>query len=726
MPIAPRSLRIYLALLVAASILPVLGMSAYLLFSAADHERQSAEASLLRSALAIRVALDREIQIAVAALETLRHSRELAAGDLRGFEAQARVIKAQHPHWIGIVLTRPDGQQLFNLAAQSGQPLPNIGHYEVIQAVVRKRAPAVSELMVGRVRPVPLVGIDVPVLEGAELKYILGLSMPAAHIQQLLEQVPVPPGAVATIADYKDVVVARSGASAQAGERAGVLAALGNAAEGLARAGEGSAARVVGYSRAEASGWIATVSLPEVALAAATRRSIVALVLGGGALLALTLGAVVLLGRRIASPIERLAKSAADVVRGVPGLPAAHGAIAEVHALEAALRAAGELQRRANEDRQRVIETVQQSQKMEAVGRLTGGIAHDFNNLLAVIANSLAILERNPDADLRRQTLDAVRRAADRGAALTRQLLVFSRQGELNAAPVDVAAALRAMRAFLASSLRSDIAIELDLAPELWPVHADAAQLDLAILNLALNARDAMPRGGAIVLAARNLPGTGGESVCIDVRDNGTGMPPEAAARAFEPFFTTKPVGAGSGLGLAQVYGFARQSGGEASIASAPGRGTTVSFVLPRARSAPMSTASAEARTTRDSGGVRVLLVEDDDHVAWTTEILLRQFGHGVTRMRDAQGALEALGRGDRFDLVLSDIVMPGSMSGIELAREVAARRPDLSVILVTAYSGAAGEAEGAAFRVLRKPYESSALAAAIDDAMSARRARAA
>ncbi|HYG56291.1 MAG TPA: ATP-binding protein [Burkholderiales bacterium] len=712
MRLVPRSLRAYLAALVAAAALPMLAAAAYVLFSAAERERAEAEASLGRSASALRVALDREIQIAVSALETLRHSRELASGDLAAFTAQARLVKDQHPSWIGVVLTGPDGQQLMNLAAQPGQKLPNIGHYEVIQAVVRTHAPAVSELMVGRVRPVPLVGIDVPVIEHGKLKYVLGLSMPAAHIQKLLEEVPVRPGATATILDYKDIVVAGSGA--RAGDKAGILPLLGVESEGIVRSAGGD--RVLAFSRAHASRWVAAVSMPAQAISLTADR-IIALLLAAAAVFAASVAFILFLGRRMVRPIEELAARAPGVVRGESGA-SAPGGIAEVDALEAALRDAGERQRLADEARERALETAQQAQKMEAVGRLTGGIAHDFNNLLAVIANSLAILDRDVEPGLRRQTLDAVRRAADRGAALTRQLLVFSRESELLPANVDTAAALRAMRAFLASSLRADIAIELELAPELWPVHVDAAQLDLAILNLALNARDAMPRGGAIRIVARNEIGPRGESVRIEFSDDGEGMPPETVARAFEPFFTTKPAGAGSGLGLAQVYGFAVQSGGEALIRSAPRQGTTVSLVLPRGRAAGAEE-KQEARPTQAGGGARVLLVEDDDHVAWTTEMLLRQLGHGVTRMRDAAGAIDALARGDRFDVVLSDIVMPGEANGIDLARDVRAGYPHLPVILVTAYSGAAGEAEQAAFRVLRKPYEAAKLSQAIDEAVA-------
>jgi CheY-like chemotaxis protein len=207
--------------------------------------------------------------------------------------------------------------------------------------------------------------------------------------------------------------------------------------------------------------------------------------------------------------------------------------------------------------------------------------------------------------------------------------------------------------------------------------------------------------------------------VAVTLTDTGVGMPAEVAARAFEPFFTTKPVGAGSGLGLSQVYGFGKQSGGETRLETAPGKGTTVTLLLPRAPSAVGTAGDTPPARASRSGGARVLLVEDDDTVAWTTEALIREFGHEVVRARDAQEALDRLAGGEATDVVLSDIVMPGEKSGVDLARELAATRPALPVILVTGYAGAAGDAEGSAFELLRKPYDAGALSRALDKALS-------
>jgi PAS domain S-box-containing protein len=237
-------------------------------------------------------------------------------------------------------------------------------------------------------------------------------------------------------------------------------------------------------------------------------------------------------------------------------------------------------------------EQLRQAQKLEAVGRLTGGIAHDFNNLLQVVRGGLRLLERpGTDPALRRRLADEVRASVDRGARLTRQLLAFSRRQALEPGPVDLAARVEAMRGLLDGSVPAGVRVEPDLPPGLWPVEADPGELELALLNLVVNARDAMPDGGRIAIRAANVAGLDGgglrgDFVRVEVADEGTGMPPDVQARAFEPFFTTKAPGEGTGLGLAQVYGFARQSGGAALIESAPGRGTTVALLLPRSRGA--------------------------------------------------------------------------------------------------------------------------------------------
>jgi two-component system, NtrC family, sensor kinase len=358
-----------------------------------------------------------------------------------------------------------------------------------------------------------------------------------------------------------------------------------------------------------------------------------------------------------------------------------------------------------------------QAQKMEAVGQLTGGIAHDFNNLLTVISGNLELLQRSTLDERQTRMVAAAQRAARRGEGLSQHLLVFSRRQALRPVDFTIGERLLDLRELLERSLRDDIELVVDAPAETWPIHADPAQLDLAILNIAVNARDAMPNGGKLTIVARNLvlprddgaPSLVGEFVALKVSDTGTGMSAEIKARVFEPFFTTKEVGKGTGLGLSQVYGFATQSSGTAAIDSAPQRGTTVTIYLPRAASSLLDEAQRRAAAPPVDGGLRVLLVEDDDEVAELATLLLGELGHRVVRAASATAALEQLQHNTAFDIVFSDIVMPG-MSGLDLAHEIRRRWPDLPVVLTTGYSSSAEAAGRDEFPILPKPYDAATL----------------
>jgi len=376
------------------------------------------------------------------------------------------------------------------------------------------------------------------------------------------------------------------------------------------------------------------------------------------------------------------------------------------------------------ETRKRVESALNESRKLEAIGRLTGGVAHDFNNLLQVIQGSASLLGiAKPGSDGFKRALGAIERATGRGAKLTQHLLAFGRRQALSAGALDIARQLDEMAGLLQQSLREQIALTLRVAPGLWPADADLTQLEVALLNLAVNARDAMPRGGELLIDARNLTlpaaqvpaaaGLSGDFVWLSVADSGTGMAPDVARQAFEPFFTTKPIGVGTGLGLSQVYGFAHQSGGMAWIDSSA-RGTTVSILLPRSTSA-----SAAEETQGTAAGcaplqaqTRVLYVEDDDEVAEATMALLRHFGCAVTLARDATAALaQPL---DGFDLVFSDVVMPGEMDGIDLARDIRRRRPETPLLLASGYVIAPERLDGLGVSLLAKPYSQEALREAL------------
>ena len=383
------------------------------------------------------------------------------------------------------------------------------------------------------------------------------------------------------------------------------------------------------------------------------------------------------------------------------------------------------------EEREKAEEALRQSQKMEAIGQLTGGVAHDFNNILMVASSGLDLLDRTNDPVRRNMLKDGIRQAVERGASLTRQLLAISRRSALQPQVIDLKAQIEGVRVLLDRSLREDIAVSLDLDQQVWPVEVDPSQLEVAILNIGVNARDAMPSGGVIIIRAENLPGIqdgelSGDYVKLSLIDQGVGMPRETLRRIFEPFFTTKGVGKGTGLGLAQVYGFTRASGGDVRVTSELGAGTTVSLYLPRTLKglAPAGAGRddfSSPPTPAEPQG-RVLLVEDEDSVAALVGEMLQELGYQVTRAPTAAIALRMLDRESDLALVLSDMVMPGRLNGMDLAREIARRRPELPVILTTGFSEAALAAREEGLRLLMKPYRMDALAAALDAARRERR----
>ena len=369
--------------------------------------------------------------------------------------------------------------------------------------------------------------------------------------------------------------------------------------------------------------------------------------------------------------------------------------------------------------RQRVEDVLRQAQKLEAVGRLTGGVAHDFNNLLTIVHTNAYLLRRGPHGLADNPQLAAIGRAVETGTRLTRQLLSFSRAQPLRPETISLQRHLPAALEIIKTAVGSRIRVHCDVHPACAPVKVDTAELELALLNVCINAKDAMPDGGDLYVAARNAaigepPGHEGAFVVIEVRDVGSGIPPGAIEHVFEPFFTTKAVGQGTGLGLSQVYGFCVSTGGTAMVESRVGEGTTVRLYMPAASEPARDDEDARPAAAETLDGVRVLLVEDNDEVAEATAAALGASGARVTRAIDADDARRKLAASADVDVVLSDIVMPGSMSGIQLAKLLRAERPGLPVVLTSGYSEQATEAVALGLEVVAKPASPQTLAAAI------------
>src|SRR4051794_6940236 len=363
-------------------------------------------------------------------------------------------------------------------------------------------------------------------------------------------------------------------------------------------------------------------------------------------------------------------------------------------------------------------EQLAMSQKMEAMGKLTGGIAHDFNNLLMIIGGSAQIFARLLDPKLPR-AIEAIQTAAKRGESLTRQLLTFSRHQHLSPTVVNLNASIKNMRTMIESSLRGNIVYNENIGDGVWPVRVDLAELELAIVNIAVNARDAMPNGGTFTLSVDDVTVNQevgdnrltGAFLAIAFSDTGTGIPPNLLSKMFDPFFTTKEVGKGTGLGLSQVYGFAHQAGGTVTADSKVGQGTTITVYLPSCADEQITSkeVSADKTKTQHSQRQTVLVVDDSADVAEVTSSLFEHLGYETIYQDSAEAALKLLEAGTKIDLVFSDIVMPGTIDGVGLAREIRSRYPNLPVALTTGYSDAA-KAVPSNLRILRKPFDTEAL----------------
>ena len=378
-------------------------------------------------------------------------------------------------------------------------------------------------------------------------------------------------------------------------------------------------------------------------------------------------------------------------------------------------------------EREKAEVALRQAQRIEAIGQLTGGVAHDFNNLLMVVLGNVDILQRQASDAHAVSRLASIRTAAERGATLTSHLLAFAGRQSLMPKAVDLNETIQGMGDLLDSALNMRVHVKLNLAHDLWPAMVDRSQIELLILNLVINARDAMPEGGLITIETTNHRRTDtaangalpGDYVSVAVHDMGEGIDPAILPRVFEPFFTTKGPGMGSGLGLSQVFGTAKQSGGDVRIVSSLGRGTTVTVDLPRAATVVLPAFGVDKRP---QSGVGILLVDDDDPVRAVTVGMLRELGYDVRDAASGKAALDLLQQDEGIDLLLTDLVMP-TMNGVQLAAMARASRPDLPVVFISGHANSIGESMVLDGQLLRKPFDVDDLSRVLEDALTERQA---
>jgi len=741
------SIRSRVLLLVLAALLPGMLGVAWLIQNTYASERQTYERTLHETTRAMSLAIDSELLQRAAIARGLAQShwldgpgRPTAAG-LRSFERQAERALEGLQGWIelydgeGVLLdTRRPG------ALSTNEP----GRRLVAQAGVQPlRVPA------GEGGESAYAALVQPVVRDGALKYNVALMLRSTELQRIVDAQAHSPGWLGVVLDTEGTVVARHpGGSSFVGRQAtpDLRALLKQKEAGLFMSVTLEGMTSAAYFRRASMGWTYVVGMPREQFYGQLPAAVKKVALGALALLALALAGALWVARRIVGPVAGLKAAALELQNGLPVTVSATG-LKECDDVNAALAEAAEairhgradLERQVAEavDRTRVAEQqAAQGQRVAAVGRLTGGVAHDFNNLLGVISNSAHLIQRHPAAAELRAPLAATQRAVDLGSELTQHLLRFAGRQSLRPQRLALTQTLPELRDMLASVLGRRVTVSVKVAPDTHALRVDAGELELALFNLAMNARDAMPAGGELRISARNAspeeasplqPAPGGAYVLITVGDDGLGMEPEIAAHAFEPFFTSKTAGQGSGMGLSQVHGFCTQAGGSVQLQSTVGLGTTVLMLLPAASglpSAPASTTLASTTPTSQAigqphiGGARVLLVEDNEALSDVTAALLMAHGAQVQCAADAAQALQCIEGGGVFDVVLSDIMMPGTMDGLALARRLRHLRPKLPVVLITAFSDAVLAAKDE-FAVLPKPCPQDELLGALHKAIT-------
>jgi len=731
-----------LKLLTLAVLAPAIATAGLLVWDAYRHERAFLEQQMMETARAMSLVVDRQIGQQEVMLQALGSSPYVASGDWAGLYRQASQAITSPHDWL--VVLDANGQQLLNTRTPWGTKLPvtplDDGRFS--WASPRASRFRVSNLFIGRVnnRSMVVVSLAVPRPDGAPVTLNLGTT--AESFASIWPERQFPAPWIGAVLDEDMQVVARNrdigryiGAVPSPATQRALRAAKIGVMESRTLDGVAS---VTAWSRESDYGWSFLVAVPKSAIVSAAQRSLLWGMAGAVLLLALGVVLAAWVAASIARPVKALAGAARAWGEGAPvqrrstgmaetdhlaaafadAAEAVAGHQVELRQLNASLEARVAERTRALED---ATESLVQAQKLEAIGRLTGGVAHDFNNLLMAVSGNLELLSRRVTDLALARYVDRARQAAERGAKLTAQLLAFSRRQRLEAKSTDINAAVEAATDLLSGALGAAV-IDMRLGADLWSAFADPTQLELVIVNLSINAQHAMPEGGVVTIATANAvreaPSgqTGGppagEFVVISVSDTGAGMTPEVAARAFEPFFTTKGVGEGSGLGLPQVLGLAKQLGGGVELTTAPGAGCRVDVYLPRAAAGPSSAASAnlDAIDAAAFNGLHVLLVDDDRDVRTVARGLLGDMGCRVTEAPGGQEAIQLVEAGGAFDLVLLDFAMPG-MNGGEAAQRLRQISPATPQILMSGFADADTLMKVWSGPLLQKPFSAGQLA---------------
>lgn len=737
----PTTIRSQLLLLVLAVLLPAVLGVAWLIGRTFESERDANTRTLRDSARALSMVVDRELRQRATVARVLAQSRwfddasDLPLQNLERFDQLARRSLQGMEGWIEV---RSAGMVLLDTRRAPGSLSATPPEVPIELADRRQVQPLRTR---GDADPDAHAAVVEPVQRNGGTVLNLVVTLRPSELQRIIDGQNLPEGWVGTVLDDLGTVVARHpGGSANIGRQvtSDLRARLAADTEGLFESVSLDGRSTTGYFSTSPQGWTYISAMPREQFAGLLPHSVLQIAVGALVLLGLAMLGATWVSRRIVGPVSTLKTAAGEMHAGRPIAYRTTGIVECDDVARALVKAGNAIQQGRKDLEQKVADAVARtrvaeqrvanSQRVEALGRLTGGVAHDFNNLLGVISNSAHLIQRHPAAAELQVPVGATLRAVEVGSQLTQHLLRFAGRQPVRPQAVELGRYLPELQELMRTVLGRRIEISVHVAADTAPVHVDSGELELALVNLALNARDAMPGCGELRLQARNAQPEDGEDlpghpqrryVLITVSDDGVGIEPDLAARVFEPFFTTKAVGKGSGLGLSQVHGFCVQAGGVARLASTPGLGTVVSLLLPACEGPPGDDSAAAQSTDAAAAiaGARVLLVEDNDELARVTVALLQSHGARVERAADATQALQRLAMPLELDVVLSDVVMPGDMDGVALARQIRLQRPALPVVLISGYSHAAAAATDLV--VLRKPYNATDLLRALQEALA-------